>query len=82
MIPLLLGLGTRIFRKKYFKSPNTVNCGIPGDKTQHVLCRAKNLGILPSVKFIVVCGINNLDYNNPIDIAKGILNIGKSMKKL
>ena len=66
--------------KKYFKFPKTVNCGIPGDETQHVLWRAKNLFIPPSVKFIVVhCGTNNLDYNNPIDIAKGILNIGKSL---
>ena len=66
--------------KKYLKSPKTVNCGIHGGKTQHVLWRAKNLFIPPSVKFIVVhCGTNNLDYNNPIDIAKGILNIGKSL---
>ena len=36
--------------------------------------------LFPSIKFIVVhCGANNLDYNNPIDIAKGILNIGKSL---
>ena len=62
------------------KSPKTVNCGILGDKTQHVLWGAKNLFISPSVKFIVVhFGTNNLDYNNPIDIAKGILNIGKSL---
>ena len=33
--------------KKYFKSPKTVNCGIPGDKTQHVLWKAKNLFIPP-----------------------------------
>ena len=58
--------------KKYFKSPETVNCGIHGDKTQHFLWRAKNLFIRPSVKFIVVhCGTNNLEYNNPINIAIG-----------
>ena len=33
--------------KKYFKFPKTVNCGIPGDKTQHVLWRAKTLFIPP-----------------------------------
>ena len=66
--------------KKYFKSPKTVNCGMPGDKTQHVPWRAKNLFIHRSVKFIVVhCETNNLDYNDSIDIAKGILNIGKSL---
>ena len=65
--------------KTYFKSLKTVNCGIPGDKT-HVLWRAKNLFIPPSVKFIVVhCGTDNLDYNDPIDIAKAILSIGKSL---
>ena len=31
--------------KKYFKFPKTVNCGIPGDKTQHVLWRAKNISL-------------------------------------
>ena len=66
--------------KKYFKFPKTVNCGIPGDKTQHFRWRAKNLFIPPSVKFIVIHrGTNNLDYNDFIDIAKGILNIGKSL---
>ena len=65
--------------KKYFKFPKTVNCGIPGGKTQHVLWRAKNLFIPPSVKFIVIhCG-SNLDCNYPIDIGKRILNIGKSI---
>ena len=53
---------------------------LPGDKTQHVLWRAKNLFIPLSVKFIVIhCGTNNLDYNDPIDNTKGILNIGKSL---
>ena len=66
--------------KKYFNFPKTVNCGIPGDKNQHVLWRAKNLFIPPSVKFIVIhCGTNNLDYNDTIDVAKGILKIGKSL---
>ena len=66
--------------KKYFKFPKTVNCSIPGDKTQHVLWRAKNLFIPPSVKFIVIhFGTSNLDYKGPIDITKGILNIGKSL---
>ena len=55
----------------------TVNCSIPGDKTQHVLWRAI---YSTSVKFISIhCGTNNLDYNNSIDVAKGILNIGKSL---
>ena len=65
---------------KYFGFSKTVNCGISGDKTQHVLWRAENLVIPSSVKFIIVrCGINNLDYDDPNCIAKGILNIGKSL---
>ena len=65
---------------KYFGFSKTVNCGISGDKTQHVLWRAENLVIPSSVKFIIVhCGTNNLDYDDPNCIAKGILNIGKSL---
>ena len=64
---------------KYFGFSKTVNCGISVDKTQHVLWRAENLVIPSSVKFIIVhCGTNNLDYDDPNCIAKGILNIGKS----
>ena len=65
---------------KYFGFSKTVKCGISGDKTQHVLWRAENLVIPSSVKFIIVhCGTNNLDYDDPNCIAKGILNIGKSL---
>ena len=65
---------------KYFSFSKTVNCGISGDKTQHVLWRVENLVIPSSVKFIIVhCGTNNLDYDDPNCIAKGILNIGKSL---
>ena len=65
---------------KYFDFSKTVNCGISGDKTQHVLWRAENLVIPSSVKFIIVhCGTNNLDYDYPNCIAKGILNISKSL---
>ena len=67
---------------KYFKFPKTVNCGISGDKTQHVLWRAENLVIPSSVKFIVIhCGTNNIDDDDPNNIAKGILNIGKTLLK-
>ena len=38
--------------QKYFKFPKTINCGIPGDKTQHVLWRAENLPILSSVNLL------------------------------
>ena len=42
--------------------------------------RPENLIIPSSVKFIIVlCGTNILDYDDPNRIAKGILNIGKSL---
>ena len=40
--------------KKYFKPYKALNCGIPGDRTQHVLWRAENLSVPPSVKYVVV----------------------------
>ena len=65
-------------RNRYFGFSKTVNSGISGDKTQHVLWRAENLVISSSVKFIIVYfGTNNLDYDDPNCSAKGILNIGK-----
>ena len=65
---------------KYFSFSKTFNCVISGDKTQHVLWRAENLVIPSSVKFIIVhYGTNNLDYDDLNCIAKGILNIGKSL---
>ena len=78
---IIYGLGRyKNVWNKYFGFSKTVNCGISGDKTQHVLWRAENLVIPSSVKFIIVhCGINNLDYDDPNCIAKGILNIGKSL---
>ena len=40
---------------------------------------AENLPIPSSVKFIVIhCGVNNLDYDEPNIIAKGILCIAKT----
>ena len=69
MIPLLLGL---LDTRKFGKNISSFQ--------KHVLWRAKNLFIPQSVKFIVInCETNNLDSNDPIDIAKGILNIGKSL---
>ena len=66
--------------QKYFKLPKAVNCGIPGDKTQHALWKAENLPISSFVKFIVIhCETNNLDYNDPNIITKGTLCIAKAM---
>ena len=66
---------------KNFKEFNTINCGISGDKTQHVLWRANNICVPLSVKHIVVhCGTNNLDHNSPNDISNAIMEIGKTLR--
>ena len=79
--PIVAGLSCyKNVWQKYFKSPKTVNCSIPGDKTQHVLWRAENLPIRSSIIFIVIhCGTNNLDFDDPNIIPKGILSIAKTM---
>ena len=66
--------------QKYFKLPKALHCGIPGDKTQHVLWKPENLPISSFVKFIVIhCGTNNFDYNDLNIITKGTLCIAKAM---
>ena len=48
------------------------------DRTQHVLWRAKDLSVPPSVKYVVVhCGTNNLDDDEPKFIADDIIKSGK-----
>ena len=65
--------------QKYFKLPKTVNCGVPGDKTQHVLWRAQNRPIPSSVKFVVThCGTNSLDCDDHNITARGTLSIAKT----
>ena len=52
--------------KKYFKLYKALNCGISGDRTQHVLWRAEGLSVPPSLKYVVIhCGTNNLNHNEP-----------------
>ena len=52
---------------------NSINLGIGGDGTQHVLWRLRNTRISPYVKFVVVhCGTNNLDFNTPLDISNAL----------
>ena len=38
--------------QKYFKLPKAVNCGIPGDKTQHLLWKPENLPISSFLKLL------------------------------
>ena len=40
--------------QKYFEPYETLNFGISGDKTQHVLWRVKNMDLPDSLKFVMV----------------------------
>ena len=63
---------------KYFEPYKALHCGIPGDRTQHVLWRAEDLSVPPSVIYVVIhCGANNLDHDEPKIIVDGIIKIGK-----
>ena len=53
---------------------NTLDLGIGGDRTEHEIWRVDNLSFLASIKYVIIhCGTNNIKFNNPTDIANGIL---------
>ena len=53
---------------------NPLNLGIGGDRTEHVIWRVDNLSLSASIKYVIIhCGTNNVKFNNPTDIADGIL---------
>ena len=69
---------------RHLQSFNTVNCGIGGDKTQHVLWRAENLYLPISVHVVVIhCGTNNIDHEvyTPHDIAHGVVSCGVRLRE-
>ena len=54
----------------------SLNFGIGGDRTQHVLWRLQNGEMECDVKVVVVlCGTNNIEKNTPGEIAQGVLAI-------
>ena len=61
--------------RNYFKHQyESLNFGIGGDKVQDVLWRINDLSLPKSLKYAVVqAGTNNLDQDNPKDIANGII---------
>ena len=66
---------------KFLKPLNASNCGIRGDRIEHVLWCTLNLPVFSSLKIIVVlCGTNNLLLDSRKDIADGILEIARSFK--
>ena len=63
-------------RDNFLKPLKALNCGIGGDRIQHVLWRALNLPVSPNLKNVVVlCGTNNLK-----KIADSILEIARSFE--
>ena len=63
---------------EYFKPYKSTKLWHPRDRTQHVLWRAEDLSVSPSVNYVVVhCGTNNLDHDEPKIIVYGFIKIGK-----
>ena len=55
-----------------------MNCGVGGNRIQHVLWRALNLSVSSNLKNNVLCGTNNLLLDSSKDIADGIFEIARS----
>ena len=68
--------------RTFFKTFHTLNYGIGGDRTQHVLWRAENVTLPNSLKYVVIhCGTNNIDRDQPRDIANGVISIGLKLQE-
>ena len=53
---------------------NVLNRRIGRDCTEHVICRVDNLSFPAFTKYVIIhCGTKNIKFNNPTDIATGIL---------
>ena len=67
---------------KFFNLLNAFNCGIGGDRVQHVLWRAHDLRCFSSLRnVIILCGTNNLYQDSPEDIANGLMKIASFFKQ-
>ena len=66
----------------HLKPINSINCGIGGDRTQHVLWRAEHLSLPDYVGVVVLlCGTNNIKHDLPHDIAHGVISCGTRLKE-
>jgi len=77
------GGGAKEIWQEYYGKRNTVNLGIGGDQTQHVLWRLQNgnlEGISPKLA-VVMIGTNNSGGNTPEDIARGIRAIVRTLRE-
>ena len=43
-----------------------INLGISGDCVENVLCRARDIPFLPSLKNVILCGTNNINKDFPL----------------
>ena len=66
--------------RNYFK--DALRLGVTGDYVENVLRKAWDISLL-QVTFLMVipCGTNNVDQDQPKDIALGIIKNGKTFKK-
>ena len=64
--------------KKYFKLYKSLECGVPGGRSQLVLWRAGDLSVPPSIKYVVIySGTSNLDQDETKIMINGIMKIDK-----
>ena len=69
---------------KYYANRNTVNLGIGGDRTQHVIWRLDNgnlKNIMPKAAVIMI-GTNNSGSNTSAEIADGVKVIVEQIRKM
>ena len=68
--------------RTFFKTFDALNYGIGGDRTQHVLWRAENATLPNALKYVVIhCGTNNIDRDQPRDIANGVISVGLTLQE-
>ena len=59
---------------------NTVNCGIRGDSIQNLLWRVDHLSLPVSLRVaVLLCGTNNIQHDEPKDIAEGVIACGSKL---
>merc|ERR1719354_1243948 len=67
----------------HFKHIRVANCGIGGDRTQHLLYRICNYKLPTSVRCVVLhCGTNNIERDDPVNIANGVMLCGLLLRKV
>ena len=76
----LIATGLRRYRniwRNYFK--DALNLGISGVHVEKVLWRARDISVQHTTSLLIIhCGTNNVDQNQPEDIAVGIMKIAKT----